>query len=425
MINMTKDDPDPLTKPVRDFATEAGTYVIEDTTVGHYLDMLKLYDPNSNAASWDESLYASFQRATLAIEKNPNKRRMLRDMMRGGTLPPIVLYDGGDEERPQIVDGLQRTHVLTEGLKVLQTLERGEEMKDKFAKEEIEAMKALEQSPIGVSGYLERPVVLQVWRDLLPDELVRLFMVLNVGQQKVSPRHLMEVVGSDVRGMFEEWGLKLLTEREEKQQPRKRGRRRKISDVEASLTGSGLTHFRYEYLLDGLFAYVTRDPQVKTSTLLQDKIQDTPNLALEERVTEIGSEFCKSDFVWVCHDLNDFLHSRYKNSPKWSVAIQNSDNFFIPLMAALGNARSKERAKVALEDRKRKLIEILRPSDDEDPLDLLGVAADSLETIQASIRSNIGRKQRGVVYTAWVRYFMRGPEDPSHPIDWRDALVSE
>lgn len=60
----------------------------------------------------------------------------------------------------------------------------------------------------------------QMWRDLLPDELVRLFMILNVGQQKVSARHLLEVMGSEVRNMFEEWGLRLLTEREEKQQAR-------------------------------------------------------------------------------------------------------------------------------------------------------------------------------------------------------------
>jgi|GEM_PF-4157269 len=424
---MTQNNLDPLTKPVRDFATKEGTYIIEDTSVGRYLDMLKLYDPNSNSATWDHSLTAAFQRAILPIHKNPIKRRMLRDLIRGATIPPIVLYDGINGERPQIVDGLQRTHVMTEALKVLQTLERGEEIKDEFAKEELEAMRALGQSQISVHQYLERPVVLQVWHDLLPDELVRLFMVLNVGQQKVSPRHLLEVIGSEVREMFEEWGLKLLTEREEKQNPPKRGRRKKTDDDATLQSASGLTHFRYEYLLDGLFAYVSRDAQVKTSKLLQEEIQDSPipNLALEERITEIGSEFCKSDFVWVCRDLNDFFKTRYRTSPKWSVAIQNSDNFFIPLMAALGNARNNKRAKVALEDRKQKLLEMLHASDEEDPLDLTAEGADSLESIQNGIRSNIGRKQRSVVFNAWRRYFLVGLEDPSHPIDWRTALMSE
>ena len=423
---MTQPNIDP-SKPVRDLATQHGTYLIEVSTVGRYLNLLRIYDPASHTATWDHSLSVTYQRATLPLEKNPIKRRMLRDLLRGGTLPPIVLYNIALGERPHIVDGLQRTHVLYEGLKVLQTIERGEQVKEKFALEELAAMQALKQEPISVEKYLDRPIVLQVWDELLSDELVRLFMVLNVGQQKVSPRHLLEVVGSDVRSMFEEWGLKLLTEREEKEAPpRKRGRRKKATaELEFIPAHQNVTPFRYEYLLDGLFAYVSRDPQVKTSALLQDKIQDTPNLALEERVTEIGSEFCRSDFVWVCQELNNFFRSRYQDSQRWSVAIQSSDNFFIPLMAALGNARTKERTRVALEDRKAKLLEILRASADPDPLDLMGSSADSLETIQAGIRSNIGRKQRGVVYNAWSRYFLHGVEDPPHPIGWRDALMSE
>jgi hypothetical protein len=57
--------------------------------------------------------------------------------------------------------------------KVLYALERQEVISEKFAVDELEAMKALAQSPISVSTYLQRPVILQVWRNLLPDELVR------------------------------------------------------------------------------------------------------------------------------------------------------------------------------------------------------------------------------------------------------------
>lgn len=116
---------------------------------------------------------------------------------------------------------------------------------------------------------------------------------------------------------------------------------------------------------------------------------------------------------------------RYERDPRWRVAIQNSDNFFIPLMAALGNARHNERARAALEDRKRKLIELLLASKDPDPLSLSRGDVDSLSTILDNIRSNIGRKQRGVVYNPWRRYFLLGAEDPSYPIEWRTALLSE
>jgi hypothetical protein len=252
--------------------------------------------------------------------------------------------------------------------------------------------------------------------------------------------------------MFEEWGLRVLSEREEKQQPQRR-RRKPLTEQEretkvreavaeyvravgcteeeavevitAKLLG-GAPFYRYEYLLDGLFAYVTRDPQVKTTRILQEEMENpTPNLALEERITEIGSELCRADFVWVCKDLNDVILERYEKDPRWKVAIQSADNFFIPLMEALGNARHNERARTALEDRKKKLIELLRASKDPDPLSLSRGDVDSLATILGTIKSNIGRKQRGVVYNAWRRYFLVGAEDISYPIEWRTALLSE
>lgn len=410
------ESPSQRPSPIQDFATSDGTYILEQTTVGEYLKRLNLYDPNTHNANWDVSIVSSdFQRAILPIEKNPIKRRMLRDLMRGGTLPPIVLYVR-EGQRPQIVDGLQRTHVETEALKALIALEAGESPKEAFAREELEAMKELGQSPLSVENFLQRPALLQQWYDLQAAELVRLFMILNVGQQKVSPRHLLEVMGRDLRRMFEEWGLRLLTEREEKEQPRRRRPRKDNA-------GDGVA-FRYEYLLDGLYAYISRNPLVKTSKILQDEAE-TSTLALDQRVTEIGSELCSADFVWVCRDLNAVILERYKDHPRWRIAVQQMDTFFIPLMAALGDARHNPRSRGALEDRKKKLIDVVRASKEADPLILYADDTDSLNSILDNIKSNIGRKQRTVVFTAWRRYFILGSEDPACPIDWRVALLSE
>lgn len=412
-----------LDQSTQDFATKRGSYFMRRTTVGEYLDTLGLYDPSTRSCTWDSSITGAFQRVVLPISKNPIKRRMLRDMLRGGTLPPIVLYDR-DSQRPQVVDGIQRTDVLTAALSTLLAIERDEKAKEDFAREELDVMHDLGQSPIKVDQFLARPVVCQVWRNLERDELVRLFMILNVGQQRVSPRHLLEVMGKDVRGMFEGWGMKLLTEREEKQQPRRRGPRKGGTDTEEGAVIPGLTHFRHEYLLDGLMAYVTRDPNVKTTQILQEKA-DSPNLALEERVAEIGSEFCRADFTWVCLDLNRAIQEKYKADPRWRIAIQNSDNFFIPLMAAIGDARHNAKARGALEDRKSKLLEIINSSTESDPLFLARIQADSLTNILDTIRSNIGRRQRGVVYNAWRRYFRFGLEDAEYPIDWRTAFLTD
>ncbi len=404
------------TNPIRDLATEKGSYTMTRTTVGEYLARLRLYDPTKKEGNWDSSLVSGpFQRAAIPIKKNPIKRRMLRDLLRGGTLPPTVLFYRGEEDRDVVIDGLQRTHVLTEAVKALSNRERGEVVTD-FADEEISGMQELHQKPLSLDELLERPVIFQRWKDLEPEEVVRLFIILNAGQQKVSSRHLLEVMGDDLHRMFSSWGLPLLTERQEKEQPRRRRR-----SVEDSLVDC-VTHFRYEYLIDGLHGYVGRDPHVKTNKVVQDS-GDSARLSLEERITEIGSEICRADFVWACKELNEAIKSKYANTPKWRFAIQNSDNFFIPLMAALGDARTTSWTKGALEDRKAKLVDIIKNSSQEDPLALAGDNSQSLAHVQNSIRSNIGRKQRSVVFIAFKRYFRNGTDDISYPVDWREALM--
>jgi hypothetical protein len=391
------------------------------TTVGSYLEMMGLYNPSAKKVSWDTSIvHVDFQRAVLPINKNPIKRRMFRDLLRGGTLPPIVLYQR-EGKRPLIVDGLQRTHVEAQALSALVELERGNKLED-FAQEEIKAIEDLKQSLLDVHQFLERPIILQKWSELEPDELVRLFMLLNVGQQKVSPRHLLEVMGQQMKEMFMDWGILLLTEVDQKAQPVKRRRRKNTNDVIDS-SADTLAPFNYEYLLNGLYAYVMRDPHIKTKDVLE-KNNEAASLSLAERVPEIGSELCQSDFVWVCNELNEIIQDRYKDDPKWRVAIQNSDNFFIPLMAALGEARHDNNIRGFVEDRKQKLIELIESSDDLDPLGFSRQDSNGLAVIQKTITSNIGRKQRSMVYGAWRSYFKQGFDDSTYPINWRLAYMN-
>ena len=56
----------PLTQPIKDFATENGSFTMFQTTVGEYLEILGLYDPRLGTAGWDSSLVTvHFQRAIL------------------------------------------------------------------------------------------------------------------------------------------------------------------------------------------------------------------------------------------------------------------------------------------------------------------------------------------------------------------------
>ncbi|MEU0502038.1 DUF262 domain-containing protein [Nocardia sp. NPDC005998] len=395
---------------IRDLATNSATWTIRQETVGEYLTRFAVYDPATRTIAPGNIPDSVYQRAKIEIGKNAIKKRMLRDLLRGGTLPAVVIVEGEDG-RYEIADGLQRTHVLTVAAEGLLALEQGEQP-SREVRTQLNAMADLGQQPLDLDAFLARPLMEQVWHDLDSDEKLRLFMVLNVGQQKVSPRHLLEVAQSDVRNTFESWNIKLLTEREEKETPRPRGRRPK--DAPAAPTEA---RYRYELLIDSLQAYVSSDPHIKTRKL----VEDGPSEKFDTRITEVGSEACRDDFKWVCLELNHRIQERYEGHPKWEMAVQASDNFLIPLFAALGKARDEADTGSTVQHHQQELLELFdQPGDD--PLNLMS-GPDSLEAIYETIRSNIGRKQRAIAYFAWRNFFSKGPSRADYPLNWRDAEI--
>ena len=120
-----------LTGAVTDLATERGNFTLTKSTVGDYLARLGLYSAEAGDAYFDPSVAATFQRIALDIRKNPIKQRMLRDLCRGGTLPPLVVLDRPGESRSlEIIDGLQRTHVIAEALRALIANKAGKQLED-------------------------------------------------------------------------------------------------------------------------------------------------------------------------------------------------------------------------------------------------------------------------------------------------------
>src|SRR5262249_28140318 len=124
-----------------------------------------------------------------------------------------------------------------------------------------------------------------------------------------------------------------------------------------------LPPFRLEYLINGVMAYVERDPQVKTKAQLE-KIyanQDVASGLSHDLITylmEIGNDTSRDDFLWACDVVNRQLARVYRTEPKWRVGIQESDTFFFPLMAALGKAREQVAAS-QIEERKRAVVELV------------------------------------------------------------------
>ena len=123
----------------------------------------------------------------------------------------------------------------------------------------------------------------------------------------------------------------------------------------------------------------------------------------------------------MCLDLNERIQDAYEDNPKWATAAQTSDNFLVPLFAALGAAREAAGTGATIRRHQQELVELFdHPS--EDPLRLIE-GPRSLESIYAEIRSNIGRRQRAIAFFAWRRFFQTGPSSDDYPLNWQDAQI--
>jgi len=300
-------------------------------------------------------------------------------------------------------------------LRALKAVERGEQLSD-YVQAQIEIIRNNQQEFLTINEFLNRTLTVQIWENLEADELIHLFMILNNGQQKVSLRHMLEISHAYLYNMFQEWGIYLVAEKEGKTALR-RGRRRppEMMDVPS------IKHFRFELLIDGLISYATRDPQIKTKNILAHG--EIMNEQLSKKIIVIGNEACRNDFIWVCLDLNKQINQKYADEPKWRGIIQTSDNFFIPLMAALGDAHESMGAHFLREKRQEQLRELLANNKDDDPLRFYK-GSESLELKLNEVTSNIGRRRRAIVFSAWRSFFQNGTYDLNYPLDWKGPTLA-
>jgi hypothetical protein len=396
----------------RDLSTERGERATVKTTVGEYLKMLGLWDPVRRVAIWNpDTLRMDIQRAAIKIERNAIKLTMVRDLMRGGLLPPTCLVEHTDVEemlKRAVIDGLQRAHCKTISLMKLLDIEAGAELDDMGA-QLVENIREMGQKPLSVDKFLVLPFEYQLWRNLTPGEEVRLFMLLNAGQQKVTPRHLLEIMLHPLQRLFASWGVPLITERDRKVM----GRRKKTDPVI-----EGQTVYSYERLLAGLAAYLDQDPHMRTKQLVETALDDTKwGAGIEARMMKVGDETLRDDLTWVFLQLNNAVKSVYATVPSWTYAIMQADTFVYPLLAALGRARELQPA--AQVDERRSTLLALLQNGGEDPLALTGEDNPrSLDAIMGGITSNIGRRRRVIVFEAFNRFFENGPARRGYPLDW-------
>jgi hypothetical protein len=409
-----------------------------ETTVGAYLTTVGIYDPKTGQLKWEpeKSLLPRVQRDVLP-ERNKLKRAMFRDKIMGAQLPPMTLYiNGGNHADGQVVvkddvrvvvkvlDGGQRSHVFYLSGTTLKTLQAGGEV-DGWRAEQLEEIRRRDGKLIDFQQLLDEPLSVTCWAQFEnPSYLVRQFFILNAGQVKVKTAHLLDILGDDLKGMFESWGIKVVTQNELDAQmklpPKKRVK-------------TSPPYFEFSFLIAGTIAYLNHDPSVRSTSILE-KTSEHYEQGLDSGLTEIGSAASKHDFVWACKTFKNALekHYHYNESAK---GLFWNDTFFPPLMAALGEARDYG---MNVQQRQQDLIDFMDTAKSSDPL-LLGrtIAADdeddidlkpeprALYTVLSKIESSIGRATRLIIYTAFANFFQSdGPIVKAMPINWRLGYLS-
>jgi hypothetical protein len=397
-----------------DPTTAGGKSQFVQVTVQEYLRRLNLWD-GTTVSDLGPNVGVHCQRGVLGINGNKIKQKMLRHVLRGGVLPPLVVYDNG--KFWQVLDGLQRTDVIVESLRTIKLREEGPEASiKKFAKEQIEKIESAGYKHLTSDIFLELPVAMQVWSELNTKEIDELFIILNKDQQKVSPQHILEVDQLELKKIFIDWGIPVTTMREGKEHPL-HGRRPKDEVI------SETKRFKFNNLLNGLKAYNEHDQHILTSGTIH-----------EESTIDIGKEHCEMDFKWVCITLNNIIRAKYGARKGYNILYD--EVFFVPLMAAIGKAREDAITMSFVESRQSELIDLLKASTSEDPLVLEGMANESndpliakhntraLRNIFITIRSSVGKKKRDMIYKAWKEYFRIGAPNPDYPLDWQEGAKS-
>lgn len=395
-----------------DPTTVNGKSQITQLSVKEFLTRLRLWDGDT-VSDLGPDVGVECQRGVLNINTNTIKQKMFRHLLRGGVLPPLVVYNNG--KIWQVVDGLQRTSVICEVLRTIKLLETGPETDiKKFAHDIITDMKNNNESYLTSDDFLDLPVAIQLWTDLTSSEWTQLFIILNTGQQKVNPRHLLEVDRSELRQIFVKWGLPVSTLREQKEHPGHRGRRSK-KEIEAHPELERSHAFHFDLLINGLVAYASKDPHIKTSQTLHDDRN-----ILSKQIEDIGISLCEADFKWICVDLYDIMREKYDKKHN----LLNNDSFFVSTAAALGWSRQDKASAEHVEILQSELIELLEESESSDPM-VLDDTAKGLNTITKKIKTktSIGRKQRGIIFSSWKRFFRDGINSPDYPIDWEGGSL--
>ena len=326
----------------RDHSTQHGEVTYRTMPLGDYLHALNIWDPKSQTIHFDaDKIAISIQRTPISLhQRNHILERMVASLLQGGILPAIALHEDlyGNFT---IIDGLQRSNCLTRGLEYLIHRDKEEPVPDWV--QPILTQLAESSKLLPVEDYLKIPIFLQIWKGLTNAELIRTFMALNLGQQKVSLRHLLEVLNPQLQELFAQWGIPIRTERGERtaEKPAKpRGRPKRKPITEGDGEAIVIPPYRLEYLTNAARAYCEQNPQVRTKAAMEatyktDGFSDMGSDTVK-RLMDLGEATAKQDFQWLFTAIATEMSRIYRDNPRWRSTILDQDNVTFPADGSTG-----------------------------------------------------------------------------------------
>lgn len=300
--------------------------------------------------------------------------RMKADIISGTLLPPITLAVKKDfiehhlahindpstiekalnlPNQVNILDGLQRTHIL---------------------------------SDISRSGHefkAEQTILLEFWLESNVNNLIYRIIVLNSGQKPMSMRHQIELLFSATKDNLKEKipGIEIFTERDEARRTR-------------------AEKYSLERLAVSYYAFITKSTEIDKENIIAQKI-------IEEKILAEGEEALGEKFSSFVHYLQKFClldREIFRIYPPETISWFGSENLMLSFFSSISSFSADSHKAVRINEALDKLYQQLSIS--EIGNDVLGYK-DYLTVVQGlpARKTNIGYATRKYLSNVFKEFF--------------------
>lgn len=245
------------------------------------------------------------------VIKSKIKEILREDLLKGCSIPPIVLSTKGEElgdnfdyknfndisiieksfqdKTLLIIDGLQRTYVM---LDLYETINKEIEKLKKITEGNNNVQ--IEEQQAKLDRFLSNKIRAEVYVGLNRLGILYRMITLNTGQTTMSTRHLMEILYFDYRGT----GIENISF---------------VTDKDEEVVRPNTTEYKFKDALDGFNSYIEKDENLIDRTEILDNIRTLNNLSDEDYKKDLFKSFMiayKSFLDKIIASSNDWKYEK-------------------------------------------------------------------------------------------------------------------